>query len=40
MEEAFKGYERGMEDMKRVALALRLDINEAQLVVPPGGFRH
>ncbi|CAL5046317.1 unnamed protein product [Urochloa decumbens] len=38
-EEALKGYERGMEDMKRVALRLRPDINPARLAVPPGGFR-
>jgi len=39
VEEALKGYERGMEDMKRVALRLRPDIDAAQLFVPPGGFQ-
>ncbi|CAL5044283.1 unnamed protein product [Urochloa decumbens] len=39
VEEALKGYERGMEDMKRVALRLRPDIDPARLAVPPGGFR-
>ncbi|CAN6202354.1 unnamed protein product [Urochloa humidicola] len=39
VEEALKGYERGMEDMKRVALGLRPDIDPARLAVPPGGFR-
>jgi len=39
VEEALKGYERGMEDMKRVALGLRPDIDPARLFVPPGGFR-
>jgi predicted nucleic acid-binding Zn-ribbon protein len=38
-EEALKGYERGMEDMKRVALSLRFGIDPARLSVPPGGFR-
>nr|XP_034589822.1 uncharacterized protein LOC117852017 [Setaria viridis] len=39
VEEALMGYERGMEDMKRVALGLRPDIDPARLSVPPGGFR-
>jgi hypothetical protein len=39
VEAALKGYERGMEDMKRVALRLRPDIDAAQLFVPPGGFQ-
>ena len=39
VEEALKGYERGMEDMKRVALRLRPDVDAAQLLVPPGGFQ-
>jgi translation initiation factor 2B subunit (eIF-2B alpha/beta/delta family) len=39
VEEALKGYERGLEDMKRVALKLRPDIDPARLNVPPGGFR-
>ncbi|CAN6214901.1 unnamed protein product [Urochloa humidicola] len=39
VEEALKGYERGMDDMKRVALRLRPDIDPARLAVPPGGFR-
>ncbi|CAN6202352.1 unnamed protein product [Urochloa humidicola] len=39
VEEALKGYERGMDDMKRVALRLRPDIDPARLFVPPGGFR-
>ncbi|CAL5051346.1 unnamed protein product [Urochloa decumbens] len=38
-EEALKAYERGMEDMKRVALRLRPDIYPARLAVPPGGFQ-
>ncbi|CAL5044281.1 unnamed protein product [Urochloa decumbens] len=38
-EEALKAYERGMEDMKRVAIRLRPDIDPARLAVPPGGFR-
>ncbi|CAN6190586.1 unnamed protein product [Urochloa humidicola] len=39
VEEVLKGYVRGMEDMKRVALRLRPDIDPARLAVPPGGFR-
>jgi hypothetical protein len=39
VEEALNGYERGMEEMKRVALQLRPDIVPARLTVPPGGFR-
>ncbi|KAL6606732.1 hypothetical protein ACP70R_042385 [Stipagrostis hirtigluma subsp. patula] len=39
VEEALKGYERGMEDMKRVAVGLCPGIDEARLIVPPGGFR-
>jgi hypothetical protein len=39
VEEALKGYERGLEDMKRVALRLRPDVDAAQLFVPPGGFQ-
>ncbi|XP_039804804.1 uncharacterized protein LOC120669045 [Panicum virgatum] len=39
VEEAFKGYERGLEDMKRVAVGLRPDIDPARLFVPPGGFQ-
>ena len=39
VEEALKGYERGMEDMKRVAVGLRPDIDPARLFVPPGGFQ-
>ncbi|CAN6172734.1 unnamed protein product [Urochloa humidicola] len=39
VEEALKGYERGIEDMKRVVLRLRPDIDPARLIVPPGGFR-
>ncbi|CAL5046319.1 unnamed protein product [Urochloa decumbens] len=38
-EEALKAYERGMEDMKRVAIRLRPDIDPARLAVPPGGFQ-
>ncbi|KAL6606109.1 hypothetical protein ACP70R_041762 [Stipagrostis hirtigluma subsp. patula] len=39
VEEALKGYERGMEDMKRVAVGLCPGIDESRLVVPPGGFQ-
>jgi predicted nucleic acid-binding Zn-ribbon protein len=39
VEEALNGYERGMEEMKRVALQLRPDIVPARLTVPPGDFR-
>ncbi|CAD6337506.1 unnamed protein product [Miscanthus lutarioriparius] len=39
VEEALKGYERGMEDMKRVALRLRPDVDAVQLFVLPGGFQ-
>ncbi|OEL33593.1 hypothetical protein BAE44_0005390 [Dichanthelium oligosanthes] len=39
LEAALEAYERGMEDMKRVALGLRPDIDPARLSVPPGGFR-
>ena len=39
VEEALKGYERGLEDMKRVAVGLRPDIDPARLFVPPGGFQ-
>ncbi|KAJ1258247.1 hypothetical protein BS78_10G060300 [Paspalum vaginatum] len=38
-QEVLKAYERGLEDMKRVALRLRPDIDPAQLFVPPGGFQ-
>jgi len=39
VEEALKGYERGLEDMKRVAVGLRPDVDPARLFVPPGGFQ-
>ncbi|KAL6898061.1 hypothetical protein ACP4OV_006657 [Aristida adscensionis] len=39
VEEALKGYERGMEDMKRVAVKLCPGVDESRLFVPHGGFR-